>query len=110
MERAKPHFIGNCKHFTVAPGETSERERDRQLPTKTHSPLVWELTARLCFPVAGRSGTVMRLSSSHWHKSIREPPLSAGPERSLGVLPHALPPQAGWRQVSDETVEDGRVT
>lgn len=86
------HFIGNCKCFTVAPGETSEREKDCQLPTKTHSPLVQELTAGLCVPVAGRSGTVTRLSSSHWHHSGREPPLSAGPERSLEVLLDALPP------------------
>ena len=51
----------------------------------------------------------MRLGSSHWHENRHEPPLSAGPERSLGVLVDALPPRAGWRQVSDETVEDGRV-
>lgn len=51
----------------------------------------------------------MRLGSSHWHENRHEPRLSAGPERSLGVLVDALPPRAGWRQVLDETVEDGRV-
>lgn len=87
------HFTGNCKRFTVAPGETSERETascpQRSIPPSSRSS---QRVSETTLPHRWQSGAAMWLSPSQRDGSGREPAASCWPRQAPGLLLQAPPP------------------